>query len=507
MTVTSRDTTGAPSPDMPFSTDTGRRATHAVWWSALEIGARYGVQFGVMMVLARLLSPADFGLMAMLLVFTTFAALLVEGGLGTALVQKQRSTDNDETSVFLVNLGAGCALALALWALAPGIARFYAQPALSPLLQALAWLLPLGALATVPNALLTQQLDFRRRAGAELLASVGSGGLALWLAWQGYGVWSLVWQALAGAALRAALLWWMSGWRPRGRYDRAAFAALFRFGGYLLLANVLSVGAMRLQSLLLGRLFDARTVGIYAMAQDTQQAPAQLASALLNRVGLPMFASVADQPVKLSGALRLSLRLSMFVFVPCMAGLAVVAVPLVRLLYGPQWSEAAPLLSVLALAALFWPMHVLNLAALGAVGRSDLILKVEVAKAAITIPLVVVASPFGAQAVAWAVLAASLACLWINTRHAHRLLDCGLRVQLRDLRPVLLLALAASASAWLALSLAGRSPWALGLAIAAAVMTYALGAVMLRLQAWQDLLEFLRTLRSGMAGAGKGMRV
>ncbi|MFO1515316.1 MAG: lipopolysaccharide biosynthesis protein [Lysobacterales bacterium] len=482
------------------------RATSAAWWSALEIGTRYGVQFGVTMALARLLTPADFGLMAMLLVFTTFAALLVEGGLGTALVQKQASTHDDETSVFLVNLVAGCVVALALWALAPEIARFYAQPTLAPLLQMLAWLLPLGALATVPNALLTQQLDFRRRTGAELLASVGSGGLALWLAWRGHGVWSLAWQALVGAALRAALLWWLSGWRPRGRYDRAAFAGLFRFGGYLLLANALSVGALRLQSLLLGRLFDARTLGVYAMAQDTQQAPAQLASALLNRVGLPMFASVADQPVKLAGALRLSLRLSMFAFAPCMMGLAVVAAPLVRLLYGPQWSDAAPLLSLLALATLFWPLHVLNLAALGALGRSDLILKLEVAKAAVTIPLVAMASPFGAQALAWVALVASVACTWINTRHAHHLLDCGLRVQLRDLRPILLLTLAASASAWLALALTGRSPWALCLAIAAAMATYAVGAVTLRLQAWQDLLDFLRTLRSDMAPAGGGMR-
>ena len=506
MIPTSRNTTGTSSPDMTISTSTGRRAAHAVWWSALEIGIRYGVQFGVTMALARLLTPSDFGLMAMLLVFTTFAALLVEGGLGTALVQKQASTDNDETSVFLVNLAAGGVLALTLWALAPGIARLYAQPALSPLLQALAWLLPLGALATVPNALLTRQLNFRRRAGAELLASAGSGAVALWLAWRGHGVWSLAWQALVGGALRAALLWWLSGWRLRGHYDRAALARLFRFGGYLLLANALSLGAMRLQSLLLGRLFDTRTLGAYAMAQDTQQAPAQLASALLNRVGLPMFASVADQPAKLSGALRLSLRLSMFVFAPCMAGLAVVATPLVRLLYGPQWGEAAPLLSLLALAALFWPLHVLNLAALGALGRSDLILKLEVAKAAVTIPLVVVASPFGAQPVAWAALTAGLACVWINTHHAHRLLDCGLRVQLRDLRPVLLLTLAASASAWGALALAGHAPWALGLAIAAAVTTYTLGAVMLRLQAWQDLLEFLRTLRPGVSPAGGGMR-
>lgn len=456
------------------------------------------------MVLARLLTPADFGLMAMLLVFTTFATLLVEGGLGTALVQQQVSTDNDETSVFLANLAAAGVLALGLYGLAPVIGRLYAQPTAPPLLQALVWLLPLGALATVPNALLTQQLDFRKRAGAELLASMGSGGLALWLALRGHGVWSLAWQALSGAALRAALLWWLTGWRPRGRFDCEAFADLFRFGGYLLLANVLAACALRLQSLLLGKLFDARTLGMYAMAHDTQQAPAQLASALLNRVGLPMFASVKDHPVKLAGALRLSLRLSMFVFAPCMAGLAVVSAPLIHLLYGPQWSEAGPLLSLLALATVFWPLNVLNLAALGALGRSDLILKLEVAKAAITIPLIVVASPFGALAIAGAALAVSLAYVWINTRHSQRRLNYGLREQLRDLRPILLLTMTAIAPAWLILKLFDHSPWALPPAITIAITAYTMGAIALRLRAWQDLLDILRTLRFGMTPSKGG---
>jgi O-antigen/teichoic acid export membrane protein len=483
-----------------MSTETGRRATYAVWWSALEIGTRYGMQFVITMILARLLTPADFGLMAMLLVFITFATLLVEGGLGTALVQKQTTTDNEEASVFAVNLAAGLVLALAMWVLAPMIARFYSQQTLLPLLRAMVWLLPLGAIATVPNALLTQRLDFRRRAGAELVASIGSGAVALWLAWRGHGVWSLAWQSLSGAVLRACMLWWLSGWRPRGRFDQIAFRGMFRFGGCLLLANVLSVGALRLQALLLGRLFDARTLGAYAMAQDTQQAPTQLATSLLNRVGLPMFASVAQQPAKLAGALRLSLRLSMFVFVPCMAGIAVTATPLVRLLYGPQWSDVAPLLSILALAATFWPLHVLNLAALGALGRSDLILKLEIAKALVTVPLVLVAGPFGSTAMAWAALSASLACVWINTRYSHRLLDCGLRVQLREMAPTLLLTLAAAAAARLAMGFAGSSPWSLGLVITVSAATYATTAAAFRLQAWRDALDFLRTLVSGASG-------
>lgn len=481
-----------------------RRATHAAWWSALEIASRYGLQFVVTVVLARLLNPADFGLMAMLLVFTTFAALLTEGGLGSALVQKQDTTDNDETSVFLVNLGLGCILAALLWLIAPAIANFYAQPALAPLLRLLLWVLPLGALAAVPSAVLTQQLDFRRRTVAELVASLCSAALALWLAWQGSGVWSLVWQAIAGAGLRALLLWLLSGWRPRGRFDGRAFVSLFHFGGFLLLANALNLVSVRLQSLLIGRLFDARALGFYALAQDTQQAPAQFMTALLNRVGLPMFSIVATQPEKLAGALRLSLRLSMFVFTPCMLGIAVVATPLIVLLYGSTWAPSATLLSILALSAVFWPLHVLNLAAVSALGKSDLILRLEVVKALSTIPLVLIAAFFGVTAVAWAVFLSSLLCVAINTWHSHRLLGYGMQAQLRDSLPTLLLALLATFVAWMALNVTDHRTASLIIAVVAAVATYVAGAVIFRLNAWQDLLIFLRALLGQNAISKKG---
>lgn len=474
-----------------------QRAIHAVGWGFIEIGTRYVVQFGLMVVLARLLTPSDFGVMAMLLAFTGFAALLVEGGLGSALIQRQTTSANEEASVFLVNLGLACTLALLLWWAAPFIAVFFAQPSLTPLLRVLLWTLPLGALATVPNAVLTQRLDFRRRAAAEMVASLGSAALALWLAMEGSGVWSLVWQVLAGALLRAGLLWGLSGWRPVGRFDGGAFVQLFRFGGWLLLANALNMVSVRLQSLLIGKLFDARTLGVYAMAQDTQQAPAQFMSGLLNRVGLPMFSSVAGQPVKLAGALRLALRLSMFVFAPCMAGIAVLAQPLVMLLYGPQWVEVGPLLAVLSFAALFWPVHVLNLAALGALGRSDLVLQMEIAKGLISIPLVWTSAFFGAMAVAWALLGASLICVLINTWYSQRLLGCGLRLQLRDMLPILLLTLLSSAVAWLSLGWTDNLWLELFAAAGIAAFAYLAVAVIIGMQAWRDLLDFLRVLRPG----------
>src|SRR5690348_2654416 len=421
-----------------------RRAAHATWWSALEIISRYGVQFAVMVVLARLLTPADFGLIAMLLVFTAVAALLVDSGFGTALVQKQSTSEDDETTVFLFSTGASAMVAVALWFAAPAIASFYSQPLLTPLTRLLLFVLPLSALAAVPDALLTQRLDFKSRAKAEIIASLCSGAFAVVLAWRGFGVWSLAWQAVSAIGVRAVLLWVYSRWRPRGGFSRHAFRKLGSFGGYMLMSNLLNMISLRIQSLLIGKLFDSRALGYYTLAQNTQMAPAQFMSGVLNRVGLPVFSTVAGEPEKLVNALRLSLCVAIFVFVPCMIGIAVVAKPLIVMLYGSPWMPAAPLLSILAISATFWPLHVLNLAAIGAQGRSDLIFRLELVKRVISIGLIVVCSPGGPIAIAWAVLASSIVAVAINTWYTRKLLGYGLLSQLRDQAGTLLLSLLAA---------------------------------------------------------------
>jgi len=472
-----------------------RRAAHATWWSALEIAARYGVQFVVMILLARLLAPSDFGLVAMLLVFTNIAALLVDSGFGTALVQKQDTTDEDETTVFLSGVCISAIVGCLLWFAAPSIAAFYAQPTLVPLTRLLLFVLPLSALAAVPDALLTQRLDFRSRANAEIFASAFSGALAVLLAWRGFGVWSLAWQSLVAIGVRAALLWLYSRWRPRGRFHFASLRGLFAFGSYMLLSNLLNTISIRLQSLLIGRLFDSRQLGYYTLAQNTQQAPAQFMSGVLNRVGLPVFSSVAGQPEKLVGALRLSLRVAIFVFVPSMVGIAVVAKPLIVMLYGARWTPAAPLLAILAASATFWPLHVLNLAAIGAQGRSDLIFRLEVAKRVVSIGLILACSPFGPLAIAWAVFASSLVAVAINTWYSHKLLGYGALAQLQDQAMTLMLSALAALAGWLVLRWLPAGTGAMLAAIAAAVFTYVGGAALGRHPALADLLGLARVVR------------
>lgn len=472
------------------------RAARAAWWSALEIGTRQGIQLLVMIILARLLTPTDFGLVAMLLVFTTIAAVLVDGGFSAALVQQQRSSDDDETTVFLSCLAVAIAAAAILYIAAPLIASFYSQPALTELLRLALFALPLGALAAVPDARLTQRLDFRSRTNAEVVASLLSGTLAVFLAWKGFGAWSLTWQAIASIGLRAILLWRFARWRPRGRFRVESFRRLFAFGGYLLLYTLLASTYMRLQALLIGRLFDSRTLGYYTLAQNTQQAPAQFMGNLLNRVGLPVFSMVAGQPAKLVAALRMTLRVALFFFVPCMAGVAVFSTPLVSILYGKQWEPAAPFLSLLALSAALWPMQVLNMAALSAQGRSDLVFRLEVVKRGISISLILVCSPFGPLAIAWAVLIASLVGVAINTWYTHKLFEYSLTAQLYDQGSTLLLSTLAALTGWLTLRFMPPEMISILLAVAFPAIVYIGGATLTKHRALADVATLMRDFRS-----------
>ena len=471
------------------------RAANAAMWSSVEIAARYGVQFVVMVVMARLLLPSDFGLIAMLLVFTSIGALFVDSGFGNALIQRQNNTPDDETTAFIFNIGAGVVMAVALLLLAPAIAYFFDQPELTELTRVIAVVLPLGALAAVPDALLTMKLNFKARAGAELIASLCSGFAGIALALQDFGAWSLAWQSIIAITIRCVLLWRFSGWRPRGRYSSESFLTLFGFGGYLLLTGLLNTIAVRIQTVLIGKLFDVRQLGYYTLAQNTQQAPASLMGSLLNRLGLPIFSTIAHDHQRLVEALRTSLRMSMFLFVPCMVGVALVAKPLIAFLYGEDWMPAAPILSILALSSALWPIHVLNLAAISSLGKSKLLLRIEVIKQFATIGMIAGATPWGPTGIAWAVFFGSLLAVIVNTYYSMKLLGYGIFSQLVEQSSTFFLSAAAAIIAWAVMHWTAPGTATMIIAIFSAALTYLLLAFLTRNVALSSLLSVLGALR------------
>lgn len=472
----------------------GARTARASWWGAAEIAARHVVQLAVMLVLARLLAPSDFGLVAMLLVFTSVATLLADSGLGWALIQRGRSDDDEETTAFVFSLLVAVFTAGLLWLGAPAIARFYGQPELTQLLLVAVMVIPLTVISLVPDALLARSLQFRARANAEAIASVTAGTVAIALAWRGAGAWSLVWMPIVLAAIRAPLLWMSTGWRPRGMFRWKALRRLTRFGGYLMASSLLDAISIRLQSVLLGRIFDARTLGFYALAQQTEQAPTNFVASLLNRIGFPVLTTVAHEPEKLQEAFRRALRLSLFLFAPLMVGVAVAARPLVLLLYGPEWEPAAPILGMLAAGSSLWPLHVLNLAAISAMGRSDIVLRLNVVKKVMMMLLVAFAARYGPVAIAGALLICSVLSVFVNTWFSRSMTGYGLIAQVVDQSSTILSVLSAAAVGWTTLVVVPQGALWFALAVAVSGSTYGATALLLHNPALNELKIMLHAI-------------
>lgn len=413
------------------------KAKAAVVWSGIEVVLKQGLQLGFSIALARLLAPEEFGTIALLFLFSGIGAAFVDGGLSAALIQKQDVTRADESTVFWFNLGMGVLVALALWAAAPLIAGFFGVPALVSLTGVMALNIILGALGSIHGTLLNKRLDFRIQMKISVLATVCSGTVAVVLAWKGFGVWALAVQIVTATTLTTILLWLVNSWRPAGVFSLASARRLFGFGGYLLASQILAIAYSRVYTLLIGKLFSPRDLGFYERANSTQQLPAALLSIMLGRVSLPIFSEAAQERDRLVRGVRLALRGVMLVNVPAMFGLAATAEPLVLVLFGAKWLPAVPLLQILCIGGIFWPLHGLNLSALTAQGHSRLYFRLEVVKVVVGVGFLVGGSFFGVTGIAWSVGCFGAVGFVINAHYTKRYLGYGAGAQFRDILPII----------------------------------------------------------------------
>jgi len=410
-----------------------RKTTSAAKWSALDVFMRQGVQVVVTIVLARILAPEDFGVIAMLALFIGVAGVFIDSGFSSALIQRQNITHTDESTVFFFNLGMGAVTALLLCAAAPWIAGFFKQPVLQYLTYAMAFNLFVGASGSIHSTLLSKEMNFRTMAKVGVVSSVVAGALAIYLASHGYGVWSLAGHAVASGIITVLLLWLWHPWRPAWTFSFASLRSFFRFGGYTMAATLTDVFSTNLYLIMIGKLYSARDVGFYDRAQRTQQLPITLMMGIINRVAFSTFAMVAEDKARLVRGLRQAQAISMFVNIPVLVGVIILAEPLVLTLFGAQWLPSVPILQVLGLGGLIWPMHVLNLNILTAQGRSDLFFWLTLFKKVFTISLTVAASFYGVMVIAWAQVVISVFAYFVNTHYTRVFLDYGGWKQLGDL--------------------------------------------------------------------------
>lgn len=469
-----------------------RKALSAAAWSGIDLLTRQGVQFATTLVLARLLLPADFGLIAMLAVFVAVGGVLADAGFGVALIQKQDVSDEEASSVFWVNFALGAIFTAAIIFCTPLISTFYELDLLRSVIPLMALSVLFGSAGGVHAALLVKRLDFRAQAKAGGVAALVSGVVAIALALRGVGVWALVYQAVLMSALNTAMLWIFHPWRPKLRVRITSLAGLGRFGGYHLASTLMDLLYVRLYALLLGWRFGPSPVGNYRNAEVISQMPLGFLGGLVGRVAFPMFSAAAADPAMVRRGLQLGLRGMMLLNAPLMLLGAALSEPLVNLLLGPGWSGVIPILRVLCIAGLLYPLHLLNLNVLMGLGHARLMFRIELAKKCLGVILLTIGLQFGVIGIAYAYLANSFIGLGFNTYYSGRLMHFGVYLQMREIVPPILAALAPAVTcAFLSEVWGASSVIKFSVLAVLGVVIYASMVALLRINALRDVLALL----------------
>lgn len=472
------------------------KVASGVAWSAAEKVGSMLLQMVVSIVVARLLLPEDFGVLAILTFFTALSVVVVDSGFSQTLIAKSDPTDDDYKSVFIFNITVAVALYAILVALSPMIARFYNLPIIVHIAPVLMLLLPLGALSVIQNTIFARQFRFAELSRINLSCSAIAGVTAVAMAWAGCGVWSLVGQRLTQMVAKAALLWWRGSWRGEGRFSYQALKAMSSFSFRLMGTDIISYLYNNIAQLFIGKIYSADTLGYFNQAQKLKELPVTSAVQSFQSVTYPALSNIKENSVKFADSYRRVLLITAAVMFPVMIGMVAVADDMFLLLLGERWLPTVPYFKILSLTGLFYPLTMIATNVLKVAGDGKLIIRLEVVKKAIMTLILATTIPHSVTAIAWG-LVAMTAVEWLLTTIASlRFARMTMWSIVRTLLPVALLtavmygAVVVLVPHITSLSLGVRFV----VEIAVGVAVYVVGAVAFRVAFVGEIIEILRRM-------------
>jgi O-antigen/teichoic acid export membrane protein len=368
------------------------------------------------------------------------AQAFVDSGFPNALIQKKNTTFTDECSVFYFNIVIAVVIYLALYLLAPLIASFYSEPILARVLRVISLTLVIGSFAQIQQTLLTKQIDFESHLKVNLSSIIVSGIVGVVMAYRGYGVWALVAQQLTQVTMRTATLWLVSSWQPGSVFCLNSLRSLFKYGSKLLFSGLLDAFYVNVYGLIIGRVFSPADLGFYNRGCSVPNLFMTSVSGAVSSVMFPVFSTLQDDHVRLKAAAKRALTTTCIVVLPLMFGLSAVAEPFIRLLLTEKWLPCAPYLRIMCFVYATWPVHVVNLQIITAIGRSDVFMKLEIIKKVIVTIAIIVTFKFGVYAMVVGQLVTAIAGIFINTYYTGKLIKYTAFEQLKDLMPLTTLA-------------------------------------------------------------------
>ena len=472
------------------------KVTVGVAWSVAEKLGSMLMQMVVSIVVARLLMPEDFGVLAILTFFTALMAVVVDSGFSQTLIRKTEPTESDYKSVFLFNVVTSLVLYAVMTALSPAIAAYYNLPVISKIAPVLFLLLPVNALTVIQNTIFARQFRFATLSRINFASATIAGVTAITMAWCGFGVWSLVAQRLAQVTVKAVLLWWRGDWRCKGRFDFSALRAMSGFSFRLMGTDIISYLYNNIAQLFIGKMHSATTLGYYNQAQKLKELPVTSVVQSFQSVTYPALANVKGDKQKFADSYLRVLAITAAVIAPVMVGMVAVADDMFMLMLGQRWMPTVPYFKILSLAGLFYPISMIAYNVLKVAGDGGVILRLEIIKKAIMTIILVLAIPHSVTAIAWGMVVMAVVELMLNALYSLRFAELKAFDLVCTLLPIALL----TTAMYFAVRVVGYYTADFGLfarfmlQIAVGVATYLLGALIFRMKFLKDILQSVKRI-------------
>ena len=419
-----------------------------IGWSFADNIASSGITFLVGLVLARLLTPKEYGIMAMIAVFIAVSNSIIDSGFSNALIRKTRIERVDYNTVFYFNLTVSILIYTLLYLAAPAISVFFKESVLVEIIRILGLVLIINAFSVIPRTQFVRDVNFKTQTKVSLISSISSGVFGIGMALGGMGVWSLVGQQLSRQFLNTLFLWIYSKWYPVWEFSRKSFKELFEFGSKLLLSGLLDTIYKNIYYIIIGRFYTSAQLGQYTRADQFNMIFSSNLTSVVQRVSYPVLSSIQEEPERLREAYQKVIKITMLITFACMLGLAAVAKPLILILIGEKWLPAVYFLQIICFSGMLYPLHAINLNILQVKGRSDLFLKLEIIKKIIAVGPIVVGVVYGIEYMLWGGVLTSFIAYFLNSYYSANLMNYPTSEQIKDILPTFLTSFLVAAFMW-----------------------------------------------------------
>lgn len=425
-----------------MATDNLKKQTKkGIYWTFLNQFSNYGMQFVIGIVMARLLSPQDYGITALPAVFIALATVFVDSGFGNALIRKPQLTEEDLSTAFYYSLIVGIVCYAILFIASPWIAEFYNTPILKDLMRVTAITFLWSPLGTPQRIILNRNLNFKTPTKINIITRLGAGILGIVFAYCGYGIWALVVSSLFSSIASVILNWCVVRWIPKKKWSNKSFKYLWGYGNKLLASSLLDTAYKNVTPVFIGKFYTPADLGVYNRALGYANLPSQNVTQTVRSVTFPVLAKIQDDDDKLANNYRRMLKGLCFITFPLMLVLAGLARPLVLLMLTEKWEGCIAYLQILCFSQMWYPVAAINLNLLQVKGRSDLFLRLEIIKKIISFAILVVTLPLGILYFCYGCVVCSLFELFVNTYYTGKLINLGFFSQMKDILPSMLLSI------------------------------------------------------------------